>query len=327
MPRLRNRRAHRPSRRLRRRAVDLPGIWAGHHLQGALASLGRLRRSPLPTLMTVAVIGIALALPGALYVLTVNLERLSGEWQQTAGISLFLQLDVGADQARELARRLERDPSIAAVTHITPAGALEELSAQEGFAEAVMQLEENPLPDVLALMPAPELMTSAALEDLRGRLEALPEADFARLDSQWTRRFQALVRLAERGVWLLAASLAAGVLLVIGNTIRLEIQNRRSEIAIMELVGATNAFIRRPFLYIGAWYGLLGGLAAWALISLGLLLLQRPVSRLAELYETDFSLTGLGPGAGVLLLSGSAALGLVGSWLSVGRHLAAAEPG
>jgi cell division transport system permease protein len=293
----------------------------------ALGSLGKLQRSPLATLMTVAVIGIALALPGALYVLTRNLEQLGGAWQQTGGISLFLHLEVSQDRAAELAQRLHKDPEIASVTLIPADRALEELSAQSGFAEAVAQLEENPLPTVLALTPAPDLVTAAALEALSGRLEALPEADFARLDTQWIRRFQALVHLAQRGVWLFAAVLALGVLLVIGNTVRLEIQNRRSEIEIMELVGATHGFIRRPFLYTGVWYGLLGGLAAWGIISLGLWLLEGPVSTLAALYQADFSLSGLGPGAGLSMLAGSAALGLLGSWLSVSRHLAAVEPG
>jgi cell division transport system permease protein len=326
MPKRVKQRVRRSSRRLRRRVADLPRIWAGRHLQDALASLGRLQRSPLPTVMTVAVIGIALALPGALYVLTRNLEQLSGGWQQTAGISLFLRVEVGLEQAEALAARLDEAADVAAVATIPPDRALEELSAEGGFAEAVAQLEENPLPTVLAVTPAPGVSTTAALEALGSRLRALPEADFARLDTQWIRRFQALVQLAERGVWLLAAALALGVLLVIGNTIRLEIQNRRSEIEIMEQVGATHGFIRRPFLYTGAWYGLLGGAAAWGLVALGVSLLQGPVSRLAGLYGGDFSLSGLGPGAALALLSGSTVLGLLGSWLSVGRHLAAAEP-
>mgnify|MGYP001816197535 CR=1 FL=1 len=324
--RARRGRAPRPSRRLRRRIAALPRAWLSHHLQGALASLGRLQRSPLPSAMTIAVIGIALALPGALYVLARNLDQLSGSWQQTAAISLFLKVDVGLEQAEALARRLRGRPDILTVEVIPPEAALQELSAADGFAEAVAQLEENPLPTVLALRPSPQLATAAALEALGGQLSALEEADFARLDTEWIQRFQALVDLAQRGVWLLGAALALGVLLVIGNTIRLEIENRRSEIQIMELVGATHGFIRRPFLYTGAWYGLLGGVTAWLLIALAIALLQGPVSRLAALYDAGFSLTGLGAGAAMTLLAGSALLGLLGSWLSVGRHLAASEP-
>jgi cell division transport system permease protein len=319
-------RPRRPSRRLRRRIANLPRVWLSHHLQGALASLGRLQRSPLPTAMTIAVIGIALALPGALYVLTRNLDQLSGSWQQTAAISLFLNIDVGLEQAEALAQGLRGRPEILGIDVIPPDAALVELSGADGFAEAVAQLEENPLPTVLVLRPAPELATAEALDRLGEQLAALQEADFARLDTQWIQRFQAIVDLAQRGVWLLAAALALGVLLVIGNTIRLEIQNRRSEIEIMELVGATHGFIRRPFLYTGAWYGLLGGITAWLLIALGTVLLQGPVKRLAALYDAGFSLTGLGAAAGLTLLAGSVLLGLLGSWLSVGRHLAASQP-
>jgi cell division transport system permease protein len=276
--------------------------------------------------MTVSVIAIALALPGGLYLLTTNLNQLSGGWDQTAAISLFLRAGVGWERATRLAQQLRGRPDLASVRPISPEEALEELRTQSGFAEAVEHLEENPLPAVLVLVPAASLNNPEQLEALRDTLMSLPEADFARLDIQWMRRFQALVRLAERGVLLLGGVLAFGVLFVVGNTIRLEIENRREEIEIMELVGATPGFIRRPFLYIGAWYGLFGGLGAWLLVLLGLLLLQGPVSRLAGLYETEFSLSGLGPGALALLLGGSAALGLIGSWLSVNRHLTAAEP-
>lgn len=318
--------SRRPSRRLGPRLSSLPGVWLGHHVQGALASLGRLQRTPLPTLMTVAVIGIALALPGGLYVFTRNLEQLSGSWEQTATLSLFLSVDIDQGHAEDLARRLREQRDVATVTLIHPDQALDELRAESGFAEAIEQLDENPLPIVLALRPAETIDGAAALEALADRLASLPEADFARLDTQWVRRFQGIVHLAERGVILLALALSGGVLLVIGNTIRLEIENRRSEIEIMELVGATHGFIRRPFLYTGAWYGLLGGLTAWLLIGFALLLLQEPVSRLAELYRTDFAISGLGLGALAMLVGSSVLLGLTGSWISVGRHLRAVDP-
>lgn len=315
--------SHHPGPRLAR----LPLIWFGQHLRGALASLGHLSRAPLPTFMTVAVIGIALALPGALYVFTHNLERLGGRWEQTATLSLFLRPEVSLRQAEALAARLTQEAGIAAVSLVPREQALEELRAETGFAEAVAQLEENPLPVVLILRPANSGDDLAALEALGDRLGALPESDFVRLDSQWVRRFQGLVQLIERGVLVLALALASGVLLIIGNTIRLEIENRREEIEIMELVGATPGFIRRPFLYTGAWYGLLGGATAWLLIAFALVLLQKPVSQLAALYQTEFALSGLDPGALGLLLTGSALLGLVGSGISVSRHLRAMELG
>ena len=323
----RSKRGYHGSRRLSRRAIRLPGIWLGHHLQGALASLGRLQRSPWPTIMTVAVIGIALALPGGLYVLTRNLVQLSGGWENTAAISLFLRTEVTWEQASVLAERLGERADLEEVQAIHPDEALQELRAQSGFAEAIEHLEENPLPVVLALRPMAGVDSPEGLEAMREMLASLPEVELARMDTRWIRRFQAIVTLAERGVLILGSVLSLGVLLVVGNTIRLEIENQRAEIHIMELVGATASFIRRPFLYTGAWYGLLGGLAAWALIGLALFLLQGPVTRLAALYHTDFAISGLGPTAFMSLLGGSVALGLLGSWLSVGRHLAAAEPG
>ncbi len=314
-------------RRLQIPFVRLPGIWFGHHLQGALSSLGRLRGTPLPTLMTVLVIGIALALPGALYVLTRNLERLGEGWEQTAAISLFLKAEVSATKAEALARRLAGRQDLESVTLISPDQALDELRAETGFAEAVEQLETNPLPYVLALRPAQSLGDAASLEGLREVLTALPETDLVRMDTLWVRRFQGVVLLGERAAQVLASVLALGVLLVIGNTIRLEIENRRQEIVIMETVGATHAFIRRPFLWLGVWYGLLGGLIAWSLVSLARSFMQGPVSRLAALYQADFLLVGLGPLALAVLLGGSLVLGLAGSWIAVNRHLAAIEPG
>lgn len=319
-------RRHPPLRRPRRPLYRAPAAWLGQHGQGALASLGRLLRSPLPTFMTVAVIGIALALPGGLYVLTRNLAALGDGWEETTAISLFLRSEVSAKQAASLAERLRKRPDLEEVQVISPEDALAELRTQGGFAEAIEQLGENPLPVVLALQPSVRITSPPVLERLRDELGGLPEADFARLDTQWVRRFLAILDLARYGMLLLGAFLALGVVLVVGNTIRLEIENRRKEIEVMELVGATSAFIRRPFLYTGAWYGLLGGIVAWLLVSLELVLLQGPVSRLAVLYDTEFPLAGLGPTALLTILVGSILLGLVGSWLSVGRHLAAAEP-
>lgn len=315
-----------PQRRARGPLSRIPAAWLGQHGQGALASLGRLLRSPMPTLMTVAVIGIALALPGGLYVLTRNLGTLGADWDQTTAISLFLRTEVSTKQAASLAERLRKRPDLEEVRVISPDDALAELRTQGGFAEAIDQLGENPLPIVLALRPPGTLTSPQVLERLRDELSRVPEADFARLDTQWVRRFWAMVDLAQYGVFLLGAVLALGVVLVVGNTIRLEIENRRREIEVMELVGATSAFIRRPFLYTGAWYGLLGGIVAWLLVSLAVLLLQGPVSRLAALYDSVFLLASLGPTALLTMLGGSVLLGLLGSWLSVGRHLAAIEP-
>lgn len=301
-------------------------IWLARHRQDALSSLARLREKPLPTLMTLLMIGIALALPGTLYVLTRNLSLLGEGWEQTAAISLFLKAEVGKEEARALARRLSGWRDLESVTVISPDQAMQELRAETGFAEAVEQLETNPLPFVLSLRPAPSLNTAAGLEGLREALAAMPEADLVRMDTLWLQRFQGIIQVGERAAMVLASALAVGVFLVIGNTIRLEIENRRQEIVIMETVGATPGFIRRPFLWLGLWYGCLGGLAAWFLIALARLLMQTPVSQLAALYRADFVLVGLDPPALATLIGGSLVLGLGGSWISVARHLAAIKP-
>lgn len=313
----------------RRRApglLELPRVWLEHHLRSALATLGRLMRAPLPTGMTVAVIGIALALPAGLYVATENLRNLVGVWDQAAAVSLFLRQGLPQREAEALTGRLRAWPELERVQLIPAAKALEEFRQQAGFGDALAQLKDNPLPAVVALFPRASYSTAAEIAHVQERLQELPEADFVRIDTEWLLRFQAILDLAQAAVGLLAALLALGVLLIVGNTIRLEIQNRRGEIEIMELVGATAAFVRRPFLYAGAWYGLLGGVCAWLLVTLAVVALQAPVSRLASLYRSDFPLTGLGPLALLVILAGSMLLGLVGSWIAVNRHLSGIEP-
>ncbi len=317
--------------RARRRSapglLELPRVWVGQHAQSAVSALGRLLRAPLPTWMTVAVIGIALALPAALYVLTENLRQMVGGWDQAAAISVFLDRELDDDAAAAVGEHLRGWPEFERLQVIGATAALAEFREQAGFGEALDQLQANPLPAVLAIFPRPGYADPEELAGLAERLGQLPEVDFVRVDNQWLIRFQAILDLAQSLVMLLAGLLGLGVLLIVGNTIRLEIQNRSGEIEIMGLVGATAAFIRRPFLYAGAWYGLIGGLTAWFLVTVAVLVLQGPVSRLASLYRSDFPLTGLGPAALLTILGGSVLLGLIGSWIAVNRHLHGGEPG
>jgi cell division transport system permease protein len=308
--------------RLRRRLR----AWLEQHGRTVRDTADHLLRTPLATVMTAGTLAIALALPAMLHLVAVNLEQLTGSWQRSAAIALFLDPAVSEERAAALAAELRTWDGVVQVELISRAQGLAEFREYSGLGGALDQLDENPLPVVLALYTAPAQMGQAALETLTARLEALPEGDFARLDAQWIERLQGIIGLLRSAVWLLGAALAAAVLLVIGNTIRLEIENRRSEIQIMDLVGATPAFVRRPFLYSGAWQGLLGGLLAWLLVVLAVSLLQGPVGRLAALYDTDFSLQGLDALTSTVLLAASAALGILGSWLAVGRHLSSVEP-
>lgn len=309
------------------RLIDLPAIWLAQHIQTLMATLSRLRESALPTSMTVAVIGISLALPSALYVMTENLRTMAGGWEQTAAISLFLKHDIDDPTAKRLADGLQGWSEITQVQLITREQAMAEFRDLGGFEEALKKISTNPLPVMLAIYPTPSHSSPEQLELLQDKLLRLPEADFARMDTLWLQRFQGILDLVQTASLLLGVLLGIGVLLIVGNTIRLEILNRRIEIEIMELVGATAAFIRRPFLYTGAWYGVLGGVTAWLLVTLAVLLLQQPVSRLASLYRSEFELSGLGLAASGAMLTASILLGLVGSWLAVNRHLRGAEPG
>jgi len=271
--------------------------------------------------MTVAVIGISLTLPSALYVLSENLRAMAGSWDQTAAISIFLHLDVDDQKAAALADQLRNWEEIARIQLITRDQALAEFRDLGGFEDALDKITKNPLPNVLAVYPEHEQASPERLEILQERLLNLPEVDFARMDTLWLQRLQAILDLIEVVALLLGGLLGIGVLLIVGNTIRLEILNRHVEIEIMELVGATAAFIRRPFLYTGLWYGLLGGVTAWLLVTAAILILQGSVSRLASLYHSEFRLVGLGFGDTLKLFGISILLSLTGSWLAVNHHL------
>jgi cell division transport system permease protein len=303
-----------------------PHIWLQRHAQVALASLGRLTGSPLATLMTSAVIGIALALPLGLHVLLNNLQHITGGWESGASISLFLKREISDQQAEELADSLRLHQRIETVEVIHKDDALIEFRRLSGFGEALDALDSNPLPALLVIQPQADYSTTETAQLLVKELGLLPEADIVQLDLQWVRRLQAITEIAQRGVLVLASLLGMAVLLIVGNTIRLEIQNRRAEIEITKLIGATNAFIRRPFLYLGLWYGLFGGAIAWILVAISISLISGPVSRLAVLYESAFDLSSLAFTSVLLLIGASGLLGLTGSWLAVGRHLSAIEP-
>ena len=309
----------------------LPGwgrvrAWLLLHAQTSLSSLGRLYRSPAASLMTAAVIGIALALPAGLYLLVDNLRDLGQRWDGSASLSLFLQQDLPETRARQLAERLRGWPEVDQVQLITPEEALAEFRALSGFGDALDALDANPLPAVLTVRPADEGRETESIRQLRDKLAALPEVEQAQLDLQWVQRFSAMLAIAQRGILLVGGVLALAVLLIVGNTIRLDIFNRREEIEVSKLIGATNAFIRRPFLYSGLWYGLLGATLAWLLVELAFWQLRGPVHQLAGLYQSDFALATFGPGASFSLLSLGILLGLAGSWLAVGRHLSAIQP-
>lgn len=301
-------------------------IWLLQHAQACVFSIGQLFKSPVNSLLTTAVVGIALALPTGFYLLLENCQRVAAGWDNSAQISLFLKLDISEKRRFSLADEIRQLQGIAKVDYISPEAALLEYQQQSGFSDALSALEENPLPAILLLQPKLKGLSNQKSEQLLQQLRSLPEVDAAQFDRQWIQRLFAIIEIVQRTVIMLSILLAIAVLLIIGNTIRLAIYNRRTEIEVNKLFGATEAFIQRPFLYTGLFHGIGGSLLAWCLLSLSLLLLDSPVARLAELYSSDFKLLGLSGNGLLLLLVSGAGLGLAGSWVSVKRHIKAIEP-
>ena len=301
-------------------------IWFLRHLQVALASLGRLTRSPIGTLMTATVLGIAVSLPAGMWVMLDNVKQISGNWDGGASLSMFLKAEANEQQIDGLIDKLKLMPEIQQINYLTRDDALVEFQQFSGLGQALEILQENPLPAVLIITPTQQHSTPSQADLLLKKLKQEPLADMTQLDMEWVERFHAITEIAIRAVMVLASVLSLAVLLIIGNTIRLEIQNRHDEIEITKLVGATNSFIRRPFLYTGFWYGLLGGLIAWFLVTLSLWLLSGPIEKLTGLYQSQFRLDVLDLPTTMVVLLGSAFLGLAGARIAVGRHLRAIEP-
>lgn len=296
------------------------------HLQTLIYTLGQLWERPSSTLMTTAVIGIALAMPTGLHLLLSNGVELLQGWNSATQISLFLQQQTSESEAQALSAQLVQMEQVSSVEYISREQGLEEFRERSGLGDTLNALTENPLPPVLVVFPASGFEDALSLEGLLQQLRLLPDVALAQLDMEWIQRLFALLAIGERGVLILGSLFALAVLLVVGNTIRLAIQNRRDEIIIIKLIGATDAFIRRPFLYTGIWYGLLGGIIALILVQLSLFMLMGPVHEVALLYHSTFALQGVDSATFITLLATGPLLGLVGSWVALARHLREIEP-
>ncbi len=298
----------------------------GHHLRVSLDSLGRLYRQPIATLMTATVIAIALALPVGLYIGLANIGQVSSGWDGSTQISLFLHTHVKQRDAQKLKHRLEKYKDIKKVEIIDKEKGLQQFKEISGFGDALKYLDHNPLPIVLIVHPRILENQPDRTARLVKKLGKNKLVEIAQLDVQWVKRLYTFIEIANRSIWVISSMLAIAVLLIIGNTIRLDIQNRREEIEVSKLIGASDAFIRRPFLYTGFWYGAIGGILAWIITLLSLMMMEEPIHKLALLYHSDFRLSGLGGGNTLLLILFSCTLGLIGSWIAVSRHLKEIEP-
>jgi cell division transport system permease protein len=275
--------------------------------------------------MTVLVIAVTLALPAAMHLVIKNAGSISATWDNALDFSVYLQPDVSLDQAQRLADIIVQRADVDGVTLISAEDALREFSEQSGFGDALDHLTDNPLPHTLVVRPA-SANTEVSMGLLNEELGNLPEADFVQVDTEWVRRFHAILDILERAIAIGAGLLAAAIIVIIGNTIRLDIQNRREEIEVTKLIGASNAFVRRPFLYSGLWYGLGGGLLALGLVRYGLYSLEAPVTRLAGLYNSTFTTLSLDWRESLIILGIGIFLGLLGSWIAAARHMRRIEP-
>jgi cell division transport system permease protein len=296
------------------------------HAQTLVGSLGRIVHHPFATLMTMGVVAVALALPLFLNLLLSNVRNASGNWNEAFDLSVYMDKKAGAERTAALAKQLRARGDVAAVRVITADQALKEFRDSSGFGEALDALTDNPLPDTLIVTPTLLASTSEGTDTLKAAIAGMTDVQTVQLDTDWVKRLHGMLDILRRVVLLTGALLGAGVVLIVGNTIRLDILNRRAEIEVMKLVGASDGFARRPFLYSGIWYGLGGGLMALILVALAAGVLGRPVNELAKLYGSQFHLEGLNFTTAASVLGIAVGLAWLGSWLAATRHIRGIDP-
>lgn len=297
------------------RARSSFGAWVEHHVFSLVASLGRMLRKPWATGLTVGVMAIALALPLGLWAVLSNLTQFTGNVQQSQQVSVYLQPGQTLVRAQQLAAQLRQRADVQAIDIRSADEGLRELRGQGGLAQAADALGENPLPHLLRVTPRGDDT------QLAQQLQALPGVDVVQQDTAWRQRLDRWLVLGRRVALVLAVLLGLGALLVVGNTVRLDIQSRREEIEVLQLLGATGGFVRRPFLYLGACYGLLAGALALALLTGADYALHDAVARLAQSYGSTFRMQGFDPLRAAVAVLGAGVIGWLGAGLVTGHYL------
>lgn len=297
-----------------------------NHAHGLFSSLGRLSRTPFTSSMTILVLAIAISLAGCFYIVVANIQQLTGNLESSNQMSLFLKDHITEAAGQKLAEQLKQNPSVDTVKFITKKQAMEEFKANSGFGDALNALDSNPLPSVIQVLPKNALENNGEIDKLMGDFKQLPQVDFVQVDMQWVERLQTIMLIASRGVMLVSLLLGFAVTFITGNTIRLELQNRQDEVYISKLVGATQSFIQRPFLYTGFWLGFIAGFLAWLIITIMLLILENPVEKLSTLYNGSFELLFLSFSEFILLLMIASTLAVLGSWAVLHYQLRQIKP-
>lgn len=293
--------------------------WLLHHRQAAALALRRLAATPLNTVLGALVLGIALALPAGGEMMLANFQRLAQRIAATPQISVFMALDAAKKDVAEIEARLRRHSQTREVRLVTREETLRRLKESEGLGEVIESLPRNPFPDVFIVVPRDE--APLALESMRAEFLTYPKVEHVQLDSAWVRKLDAFLRLVRLTITLLAGVLGLALVAVTFNTIRLQILTQEAEIEVSRLLGATDAYIRRPFYYFGALQGVAGGLVAWCIVLIATLLLRGPIADLASLYGIEFALHILPLTDTALLFGLAALLGWAGAWLSLSRYL------
>ncbi len=296
------------------------------HIRVLLFSLGKLYRTPFATIMTILMIAVALALPTCLYVLLNNLQNVTQKWDDAGQITLFLHTNTSEQQIKKIQQQLEKNSQVENVSYIPADTALSEFKQRSEFSDLLEGLVSNPLPPSLVVTPITHAKQSTSLNKLKNEFENITQVEQVQMDMQWLQRLQAITNIIQRAILAIGIMLGLSVLLVVGNSIRLDIENRRDEIEVTKLIGASDRFIRRPFLYGGMWYGLLGGVLALLLVFIVLLVIRQPAQNLVSLYNSNFKLMLPSFAQSLTLVFASIFLGLFGSWLAVNRRISKIQP-
>jgi cell division transport system permease protein len=294
--------------------IDKVHAYRDHHAHALFSSLGRLVATPFSTLMTIAVLAISIALATGFYIMVINIQQFTTNLEASNQISLFMKDSISDDKAIVIADSIKQNPSVQGVKLISKEQALTEFKTYSGFGTAIDVLEKNPLPVVIQVQPKNSLQDPRALDKLLQSLKQLDTVEYAQADMQWVERLQSIMDVANYSTLLFGFMIAIGILFIIGNTIRLELQSRKDEVIISKLVGATNAFIRRPFLYTGFWLGFISGVAAWFIVAILMLILKQPLEKLSGLYDNELHIIFLSIGETLVLLGLASLLGVFSSW-------------
>lgn len=296
--------------------------WFNQQAAAIKFSMERLWFHPLSTWITLLTIAIALALPLGMHLLLKNLKTLTDDKREIPTITVYFKQQVSEQQARDRADLISELREVQSVQVLTREQAWQEMLKAEG-GQGIETLEENPFPHALVITPKLQLLPNleADMREFVRKLKTYPDIEDAQLDLEWIMRLRAILRIVDTVVLIVSALLGLAVIFVVGNTIRLDIENRKEEIRVTRLLGATNGYVRRVFLYNGFWLGLFGGVISLVLVHVALLFLLPPINQLAELYGSQYTLRGVDLTMTLQMLAISSLLGIIGSWLVVSRYL------